>query len=428
MWALKPAMVDMKYDEPNTLQEAFVTKVKETMKAIAEICSSDTTTTCDSGKVVVIGELQKSAVDFIQKMSTALPSCALECKETLEQLDTITARSMETHLVVRLGVAVTSLAELDGPAPLVTAEKCQELKTVLAEILATVVEPKQKLQEHSENMAKTADNIVDGCSTSCETLDLKIDVVKQMCHWMQETEAQKAVHAKVSQLDAAHALCVQRKEWQQGGETDEARIESDGSSAGLAKWLAAQARTKDLMATEGVKIHPVLQSESEASAKALAAVQDIVVTKKMQEADEFLKGCTAHLEKAQWPADGEVTSASYDEFLKFANESFLTYVGGDECRKAALLLKDAEEAWRKVSEQFQCEVQEEKQKAYNECVAKVDALVFTVKAIKGAEKHKGEDTKLKRFMRTNSKKAKADPPDLWQQYIPAALLSKMDEF
>ena len=153
----------------------------------------------------------------------------------------------------------------------------------------------------------------------------------------------------------------------------------------------------------------------------------LVITGEQQVLDSLVAECSDGLDAAQFPSDEATSCLPWDGFLKAVQSTWAGYVGGDALNAKRVDLKQALATLSSSSEAFGVTVIVKKATDAKDIIEKVDALLFSVKAIKGLELHSASPAKLRRYAKAQLSKVDGDNATIENSLVPKALLKKLEE-
>ena len=137
--------------------------------------------------------------------------------------------------------------------------------------------------------------------------------------------------------------------------------------------------------------------------------------------------CLHHLEAAGWPTIVPECGMKSFEFVMTADKTWRNYKAGDEVRELGKQMELQVCDLTLMQEEMGDAIDETEVAGIKSTIAMVEAMVWSVKVMRGLDKHAKEESKLGRFANTYKKNLDDVPLPIHLSKVPAPQAAKVRE-
>ena len=437
MWsaALKEVILPAFTELPLIMYQQYEEQLSEVLSksicAALKLCKGEALEAADlklcGGDIAKIDklELTKSLKSFLDDIKKYAPSIGQTLvAETEQSLETIVSNTMQIQTASTLKDA---LDEFMKSGKETNKDHWMTLSSKLKEGKANMTDVDTALQPFEDKVYEISVDCMMRWG-SCVAADRGI-----LLSLLEELQSCMTVDFAKENFDADIGLCTMLvkahdagEDWTKLGIADEERLTADPMQLKLLSWKTSieQLKGKKMTAKNlDPEVVNACIAEHEAS---LSSISAMVLKASSSLADASLLTVTTHLANVPWPcAEASGGEKGWEAFVENAQMTWLSYAGGDTLLTDAAHMKKHADAWKACAEIWGEELGDKVGTAA--LVAnKVDALVFSVKAMKAIEKleKEGSDLKLRRYAKARKHALTQEQHSMMKQFVPDDLQSK----
>lgn len=227
----------------------------------------------------------------------------------------------------------------------------------------------------------------------------------------------------------ALSLCVEisgyQSKWEGLGETLGDRAKHASGEPTLRSWLSAISSCAEQESLVGCS--SALSDLVESCKTEIEKIWDHMLEAHVTSMRNRIAAGTQHLQAAKWPLEGDDARASWEQFLKSGEKTWLGYMSGDQMRHEQAMLRDQIAEYKKIHDIFGKAMDEGMIKASELVVNKIEACVFSVKTIRAIDKNSDYEMKLKRYCISRKKRLEEKDMAEVTPWVPVALVDRLQE-